>query len=604
MATSSTLVDRVKIFVESSGTGPFELGNALPAFRGSEVLIDGLTYSYAVENGSDYEAGQGVYVSAVNQLLRAPTISSASGAPVAFPANVALNFTALAADLLAGQAGTGTVTSVNGSGGTTGLTLTGGPIEGAGTLTLGGILNLENGGTGATTPSGVRTAIGLGNVNNTSDLAKPISDATQAALDIRPTSATLALPSAAAGIGSTGPSNVQADINARKPVVWFRPTGGDDTAALNAALAALDTSGGGAAILDMSAGLSIISGPVVIPNRCTIRGNGPRNSTLQLSGATARIVFNSIERCGLTDLRIGAEASVTRMIDVLTTTGSIFTLNFLNLELAGSTTNGQIGIYVEATGSNIITESFCVNTLFKSIDRPIIDLNSEGFFWIGITIDKFGFTQARSAIEAQSHNNQYTARIAGEPFTGSVGFTQSGSGNPAAIIGVDIGNNATALNVTGIRNVILLSRPRQTSPTVIQTPRGFVALGNALIDEGEITGKRASSLGIATPTSSNFALDGFGNAATITPIIGSDQSVRFTINSLGTGQTALPTIQYNFADGPWPSHPLGLFVLRAGGSQNNVAAYFSVSITEDGWVFRWAGTPVDNESYTFQVGLL
>lgn len=42
--------------------------------------------------------------------------------------------------------GTGTVTSVSGSGGTTGLTLTGGPITGAGTLTLGGSLVLANGG--------------------------------------------------------------------------------------------------------------------------------------------------------------------------------------------------------------------------------------------------------------------------------------------------------------------------------------------------------------------------------------------------------------------------------------------------------------------------
>lgn len=42
----------------------------------------------------------------------------------------------------------GTVTSVNGSGGTTGLTLTGGPITTSGTLTLGGTLVAANGGTG------------------------------------------------------------------------------------------------------------------------------------------------------------------------------------------------------------------------------------------------------------------------------------------------------------------------------------------------------------------------------------------------------------------------------------------------------------------------
>ncbi len=47
--------------------------------------------------------------------------------------------------------GTGTVTSVSGSGGTTGLTLTGGPITTSGTLTLGGTLGLANGGTATTT---------------------------------------------------------------------------------------------------------------------------------------------------------------------------------------------------------------------------------------------------------------------------------------------------------------------------------------------------------------------------------------------------------------------------------------------------------------------
>lgn len=47
--------------------------------------------------------------------------------------------------------GSGTVTSVSGSGGTTGLTLTGGAITGSGTLTLGGTLATANGGTGTTT---------------------------------------------------------------------------------------------------------------------------------------------------------------------------------------------------------------------------------------------------------------------------------------------------------------------------------------------------------------------------------------------------------------------------------------------------------------------
>ena len=49
--------------------------------------------------------------------------------------------------------GSGTVTSVAVSGGTTGLTTSGGPITAAGTITLAGTLAVANGGTGTSTPS-------------------------------------------------------------------------------------------------------------------------------------------------------------------------------------------------------------------------------------------------------------------------------------------------------------------------------------------------------------------------------------------------------------------------------------------------------------------
>jgi hypothetical protein len=63
----------------------------------------------------------------------------------------------------AGVAGAGTVTSVDGDGGTTGLTVSGGPITAAGTLTLGGTLAISAGGTGlAGTPTGGQLLIGNG----------------------------------------------------------------------------------------------------------------------------------------------------------------------------------------------------------------------------------------------------------------------------------------------------------------------------------------------------------------------------------------------------------------------------------------------------------
>ena len=59
------------------------------------------------------------------------------------------------------SSGTGTVTSVALSGGTTGLTVSGSPITTTGTITLAGTLAVANGGTGATTASGARTNLGL-----------------------------------------------------------------------------------------------------------------------------------------------------------------------------------------------------------------------------------------------------------------------------------------------------------------------------------------------------------------------------------------------------------------------------------------------------------
>jgi hypothetical protein len=54
----------------------------------------------------------------------------------------------------------GSVTSVDASGGTTGLTFSGGPVTTTGTLTLAGTLAVANGGTGATSAAGALTSLG------------------------------------------------------------------------------------------------------------------------------------------------------------------------------------------------------------------------------------------------------------------------------------------------------------------------------------------------------------------------------------------------------------------------------------------------------------
>ena len=94
------------------------------------------------------------------QLYRSTTASAVPSASDLATGEIAVNLTdeklyfknaSGVVKLLASNAGaSGSVTSVAASGGTTGLTVSGGPITGSGTLTLGGTLNVANGGTGAT----------------------------------------------------------------------------------------------------------------------------------------------------------------------------------------------------------------------------------------------------------------------------------------------------------------------------------------------------------------------------------------------------------------------------------------------------------------------
>ena len=109
----------------------------------------------------------------------------------------------------------GTVTSVGVSGGTTGLTTSGGPVTGSGTITLGGTLDIDNGGTGATTAAAAITNLagsasngqflrGNGTVVEMSSIQA--ADLPQIALGSSAVSGTLDVIN-----GGTGQSNVYTD---------------------------------------------------------------------------------------------------------------------------------------------------------------------------------------------------------------------------------------------------------------------------------------------------------------------------------------------------------------------------------------------------------
>ncbi len=137
--------------------------------------------------------------------------------------------------------GSATVTSVNGSGGTTGLTVTGGPITSSGTLTLGGTLALANGGTGAATAADARTALSAAKSGANSDITSL-------------TALSTALSVAQGGTGSTTAANARTALSAAKSGA------NTDITSLGGLSTALSIAQGGTGQTTASAALAALGG--------------------------------------------------------------------------------------------------------------------------------------------------------------------------------------------------------------------------------------------------------------------------------------------------------------------------------------------------------
>jgi hypothetical protein len=127
----------------------FSDGTAAPVWRNITGGTTGLTFGLSSANWvlsgtlAIDSGGTGATTVTTARVNLLPSYSGNAGKVLALnPGATDLEWLAIT--------GTGTVTSVNVSGGTTGLTTTGGPITGAGTITFAGTLNAVNGGTGIT----------------------------------------------------------------------------------------------------------------------------------------------------------------------------------------------------------------------------------------------------------------------------------------------------------------------------------------------------------------------------------------------------------------------------------------------------------------------
>jgi hypothetical protein len=152
-------------------------GYATSGANSSITSLSGLTTPLSVTQG-----GTGLTTIPTDGQIPIGNGSGYSAATLTAGSNITISNSAGGITIAAtGGGGGGGVTSVNVSGGTTGLTTSGGPITTSGTITLAGTLGITNGGTGATTAGAALTALGAAPLASPSLTGTPTS--TTAAVD-------------------------------------------------------------------------------------------------------------------------------------------------------------------------------------------------------------------------------------------------------------------------------------------------------------------------------------------------------------------------------------------------------------------------------------
>jgi hypothetical protein len=209
-----------------------------------------------------------------------------------------------------GGGGTGTVTSVDVSGGTTGLTTSGGPVTSSGTITLGGVLDITNGGTGATTAGSARSALGATTVGGNMF--------------------TLTDPSAI-----TFPR-----FNADNTVTAL------DAASFRTAIGA-GTGGGSVTSVDTAGtvnGLTLTGGPITSSGTITLGGTLDLSSPPTIGNTTPNTgKFTTLTATSTSQFGTGS-ANYQQMVGAATTLAPV-------LSVAGSDTNVALAIKTQGTGA-------------------------------------------------------------------------------------------------------------------------------------------------------------------------------------------------------------------------------------------------------------
>jgi hypothetical protein len=275
---------------------------------------------------------------------------------------------------ISSTSGGGSVTSVAASGGTTGLSFTGSPITGAGTLTLGGTLAIASGGTGATSASGARLTLSAAGSGANSDITSL-------------TGLTTALSVGQGGTGVTStPVNGQLLIGNGSGYSVSTLTAGSGISISNSAGGiTISATAGGGSVTSVSGsggstGLTLTGGPITTSGTLTLGGtlavaNGGTGAT-SAAGAQSALGVPSTTGSGASGtwaISISGNAATATSATTATTattanalnTSNNYQVNSLGVGTAGSGTAGEI------RATNNVTAFYSSDARLKENVKPI-----------------------------------------------------------------------------------------------------------------------------------------------------------------------------------------------------------------------------------------